>query len=210
MDIPVIIFGAKTLAKTVLDALRSNERTIYCFLDEDQNLHNTEIDHIPVMGSPKDPAYLSILGQKCAAFVAFDDLKESQNFSRFIIKEYSVMPVNALHRTAYLAAGVNLGHGILVGANSSLGFGCGVMDHVRILAGAQIEAEVQIQTGAYIGTGAVVGTKVKIGKGAYLGAGAVIAAGVEIGDFAKVGPGSVVIKSVDEGESVFGVPAVRV
>ncbi len=210
MDTPVIIFGAKTLGKIALDALRSNDRTVYCLLDEDTNLHQSLIDNIPVMGSIQDPAYLNILGQKCSCFVALDDMKDNQSLSLKLIRDYKIMPVNAIHKTAYVASSAVLGYGILIGANSSINFESQIADHVRILSGVHIEAEVQIQTGSYVGTGSVIGSKVKIGKGVYLGAGTVVASGIEIGDHAKIGPGSVVIKSVEEGESVFGVPALRV
>ncbi len=210
MDTPVIIFGAKTLGRIAFDALHSNDRVVYGFLDDDATLHRTEIGDVLVLGHCQDPTYLRLLGDQCQPFVALDDLREAQSLTRLLIKEYKSMPVNVLHRTSYISSGAILRHGILIGANSTVGFGTEVAEHVRILSGVQIESDVEIGEFSYLGTGVVVGAKAKIGKGVYIGAGAVITSGVEIGDFAKIGPGSVVIRAVDEGESVFGVPAVKV
>ena len=73
MENPVIIFGAKETGITALDNFQSNDVVVYCFLDDDASLHQTEIQNIPVLGTTDDEEYLKIIGKKCEVFIASED-----------------------------------------------------------------------------------------------------------------------------------------
>mgnify|MGYP001801373225 CR=1 FL=1 len=73
MEKPVIIFGAKGIAKSALEIFKSNDVVVYGFLEEDKSLHSTEIEDVTVLGSPEDHGFIKLIGQKCEAFVATDD-----------------------------------------------------------------------------------------------------------------------------------------
>ena len=45
---PVIIFGAGPLGKMALDIFKSNDVIVYGFLDDNKELHQTEIGEVPV------------------------------------------------------------------------------------------------------------------------------------------------------------------
>lgn len=67
MSKPIIIIGAKGLAKSALEIFNSNEIISYGFLDDDQPIHNTEIGGLLVLGSTEDEKYLKSIGGKCEA-----------------------------------------------------------------------------------------------------------------------------------------------
>ena len=61
MEKPVIIFGAKGIARAALEIFESNGVVVYGFLDQDVDLHQTEINNIPVLGYPDDQGYLDLI-----------------------------------------------------------------------------------------------------------------------------------------------------
>ena len=62
MDKPVIIFGAKGIAKSALEILQSNDIIVFGFLDEDKTTHDQTINDIPVLGAPDDHGFLKLIG----------------------------------------------------------------------------------------------------------------------------------------------------
>ena len=61
MDNPVIIFGAGGLGRAALEIFQSNEIVVYGFLDDNKDLHNTEIDTVPVLGRTEDDGFLKLI-----------------------------------------------------------------------------------------------------------------------------------------------------
>lgn len=102
-----------------------------------------------------------------------------------------------------------------------VGGGCVTMPQSVISAHASVGDFVHINFNSTVGHHVTLGDfctlsshvdlcgHVSVGHGVFFGSGARVLPGVRIGDFAKIGAGSVVIKDVGEGESVFGVPAVK-
>ncbi len=97
MENPVIIFGASGLGKVALEIFKTNHIEVYCFLDDNKQLHGTEIDTVQVMGSTEDEKFLKILGKTCEAFVATDDNRLKKSLVKTLIDTYKVMPINAIH-----------------------------------------------------------------------------------------------------------------
>jgi sugar O-acyltransferase (sialic acid O-acetyltransferase NeuD family) len=210
MENPVIILGAQAVGTAALDAFLSNDIVVYCLLDDDKTLQNTELLDVPVMGNTDDGELLKLLGKKCEVFVATEDSASRRSLTQMLRNEYEAVPVNAIHFRASVSAHAALGHGNYVGPNAvvaatgTLGDGCIVSANAVVEAGATLGDYVQLGSGALVGAGATVGTQ------ACVGAGAVVVAGVKIGDKARVGAGSVVVADVPNGQTVFGNPAVKV
>lgn len=207
MDNPVIILGAKHLGMAAMEIFQRNQVVIYGFLDDDERLHGTEINFIPVLGRTEDDGFLKLIGKKCEAFVAIDDLALHKRLVKLLNERRKMMPVNAIHPLSYLADSATLGHGNFVGAQVAINAMATIGNHTLLHAGAVIEYEAQVGNFVQIGAGAVIGANVIIEEGAFIGSGAVIVAGVRIGKQARVGAGSVVVASVDAGKTVFGNPA---
>ncbi|NIK72969.1 sugar O-acyltransferase (sialic acid O-acetyltransferase NeuD family) [Thermonema lapsum] len=210
MENPVIIFGAGNLGALALDIFNSNDIVVYCFLDEDKSLHNTEINYVAVMGHPDDHGFLKLIGAKCEAFVAEDDLAKRKARIQMLRERRKVVPVNAIHRLAVLSSPLELGYGNLVAAGAILNTFAKMGSYNIVHAGAVIDHHAHLHDHVEVGAGAVVGHHAEIASGVYVGAGATIAPKVKIGEGAQIAPGSVVLRDVKEGAMVFGNPAQEV
>ena len=210
MERPVIIFGAKGIAKSALEIFQSNEVTVYGFLDDDKSTHEQTINDIPVLGLTNDHGFTKLIGQKCEAFIASDDYKIRTSLTEMLIESRKVMPVNAIHNKALVAKSADMGHGNFINAGSIIGSGSVIGLHCVIHSGVIIEQDVVMGDFVQIGAGSIINAGVIIEKKAFIGAGVVIVAGVKIGAGARIGAGSVVIADVTKKETVFGNPATKI
>jgi sugar O-acyltransferase (sialic acid O-acetyltransferase NeuD family) len=210
MENPVIILGAKGLGRVAADIFLNNDVVVYGLLDDDTTLHQQEIDNIMVLGSTDDDGFLKLIGKKCEAFVASDDLKIRKQTVEMLLQRRKIMPVNAIHKQAYIAKSAEIGHGNLIATGVSVGAGVKISSHCIILSNAVVEFGSKIADYVQIGAGAIIGNDVEIEEGAFIGAGVTIVAGVKIGKSARVGAGSVVIEDVVKSMTVFGNPAKKV
>jgi sugar O-acyltransferase (sialic acid O-acetyltransferase NeuD family) len=210
MQNPVIIVGAQQLGKIALDVFMSNNVVVYCFLEDNKELQQQEVNNITVMGSSEDPEFLKLLGKKCEVFVASDDTAARKSMVNILKEEYKVAPVNAIHLFSSVSENAWLGHGILVNAGAVISANARVGDTCVIHANAVIDTEAELSDNVQIGAGAIINAGAKIGEEAFIGSGAIVVAGVKIGKKARVGAGSVVIADVPANQTVFGNPAKKV
>ena len=210
MENPVIIFGAKQLGKAALDIFNSNQVVVYCFLDDDARLHQTEIHNVPVMGNTDDEEYLKILGKKTEVFIASDDAAVRKSLAGKLKEEYKQVPVNAIHKFSYVSEQAWLGHGNLINAGAVIQADCRIGDNCIIQSNAVIETGATLGDYVQVGAGALINAEVKVEEQAFIGSGAVIVGGVKIGKKARVGAGAVVIADVPANQTVFGNPAQKV
>jgi sugar O-acyltransferase (sialic acid O-acetyltransferase NeuD family) len=210
MENPVIILGAQAVGTAALDAFLSNNVVVYCLLDDDKNLQNSELLDVPVMGSTDDGEMLKLLGKKCEVFVATEDTASRRSLTQMLRTEYEAVPVNAIHQRASVSDHATLGHGNYIGPNAVVAATATLGDGCLVGGNAVVEAKASIGDYAQLGSGALVGAGVTVGEQAFIGAGAVVVAGVKIGDKARVGAGSVVVADVPKGQTVFGNPAAKV
>ncbi|SNC64284.1 sugar O-acyltransferase, sialic acid O-acetyltransferase NeuD family [Hymenobacter gelipurpurascens] len=210
MENPVIILGAQAVGTAALDAFQSNDVVIYCLLDDDAKLQNTELNDVPVMGNTDDKELLKLLGKKCEVFVATEDTASRRSLTNMLREEYEVAPVNSIHQRASVSPHAWLGHGILVGPNAVVASTAKLGDGCIIGANAVVDGKVEVGDYAQLGAGAILNAEVSVGELAFIGAGAVVVAGVKIGAKARVGAGSVVVADVPANQTVFGNPAQKV
>ena len=207
MDTPVIIFGANYLGRAAKEIFEQNGNVVYGFLDDKKALHQTEIDHITVLGSTDDDGFLKLIGKKCAAFVAIDDNKLRNHLVKMLQDVRHVQPVNAIHAKAIVPESVHLGHGNFVDMGVTIGTAAKVSNHCLLHQGVIICPEATLGNFVQVGAGSVINQGVVVEDEVFIGAGVVIVSGVTIGKGARIGAGSVVISSVGAGETVFGNPA---
>ncbi|MDH5608461.1 MAG: acetyltransferase [Cyclobacteriaceae bacterium] len=210
MEKPVIIFGANPIGKAALEIFESNQVVVYGFLDENSKLHNTEINHVSVLGDPSDRGFLKLIGQKCEAFVATDDDKIRKAQTELLMEERKIMPVNAVHPSAILAKSSAIGHGNFINAAVVMGAFTTIGQHNLIHTRAILEQEVTVGDFVQIGAGSIVNSGVTIGNHVFIGSGVTIVSGVTIGDHARIGAGSLVVGDVAKKTTVFGNPAVKI
>lgn len=207
MEKPVIIFGAKGIAHPALEIFNSHNVIVYGFLEEDESMHQKEINHVSVLGSTDDDGFLKLIGKKCEAFVAVDDPTYRKYLVKLLNERRKMQPINAVHKTTYISTDAAIGHGNFINANVSLGAGTSVGNHCIFHSGAVLEHLVEVGDYVQVGAGSIINSGVRIGEGAFIGSGAIIVSGVNIGNNARVGAGSLVIADVDDDSTVFGNPA---
>lgn len=207
MENPVIIFGTGGLGRAALEIFESNNSVVYGFLVDDKKQHKTEIDNIPVLGKTTDPEFLKLIGEKCEAFIATDESKEKETLAEILISKRKVMPINAIHQSAFIAKSSVLGHGNFLNAGVTLGAATDIGNHCIFHSGSTVDHGATLGNFVQIGAGATVSANVTLGENAFVGAGVVIVSGVTIGKNARIGAGSVVIADVAKGATVFGNPA---
>ncbi len=210
MENPVIIIGANGLGAVALDIFKRNNVVVYGFLDENTQLHQTEIDEVLVLGSPDDEGYTKLIGKKCEAFVATDEIKLRKNLVEMLNDVRHVQPVNAIHDQALIASTAAIGHGNLIAAGVIINPRATLGNHAILHSKVLIDYDARIGDFVQIGAGSIIGAGVEIEDGAFIGTGVTIVGGVKIGKGARVGAGSVVIESVKARETVFGNPAKKV
>jgi sugar O-acyltransferase (sialic acid O-acetyltransferase NeuD family) len=204
---PVIIVGAKGLAKAAYESFVNNDIVVYGFLDDDKKLHNTEIGDVTVLGETDDDGFLKLIGQKCDAFVALENNKERAAVVKNLLERRKVMPINLVDKTAVVASSVELGHGNYIGQQVLVNSFTKIANHTILNSACTIEYDCVIGDYVQVGAGATVGAGVEIEEGAFIGTGVIIVPGVKIGKNARLGAGSVVIADVKAGKTVFGNPA---
>ena len=210
MDKPVIIFGANTLARAAKAIFDSNGIVTYGFLDDNEKLIGSEIDDVVVLGKTTDDGFLKLIGKKCEAFVATDDNKVRKYLVELLTERRKMMPVNAIHQTAFIDPKAHLSHGTLINMNVNIGTNVKIGNHCVINSSTTIESGAQLGDFVQVGAGSIINEDVKIEDQAFIGSGVTIVAGVTIGKGARVGAGSVVISSVKPGKTVFGFPATEI
>jgi len=207
MGKPVIIIGAGGLGRVALDIFKSNGVLVYGFLDEEENLHGTEVQDISVLGSFEDEGFLKLIGQKCDAFVALEDVEKRLEVVRILQDRRKVMPINAIHQTSVIEESASISHGDLINSGVTIGSESLIGSFCIFNSQVVIDYRVTIEDCAHIGAGSIISPNARIGKNALIGSGAIIAAGIKIEQNAKIGTGSVVVSDVKKGKTVFGNPA---
>jgi len=204
---PVLIFGGKSFGKVAVEIFKSNQVEIFGILDDDKDLHGTEINDISILGATDDETYLKMLGDNCDAFLAFDDNRLKKSLIGLLNENYKVMPVNAIHKSATLAASAEIHYGSLINMGCCIGANAQIGNHCIVNTGALIDHESKIADYVQIGANSVINCNVTIEEGAFIGSGVTVVSGITIGKNARVGAGSVVIENVKAGSTVFGNPA---
>ena len=207
MENPVIIFGTGPIGRSAREIFDANGNVVYGYLDDRAELHGTQIDEITVLGNTDDEGFLKLIGKKCEAFVAADDMRLRKSLVKMLNDVRHIQPVNAVHPRAGLSPFASIGHGNYFAARTEVGPGATVGNHGLFHTAAQVGAEAVVGNYVQIGAGAVINPSVIIEDEVFIGSGAVIVSGVKIGKGARVGAGSVVIAPVAAGETVFGNPA---
>ncbi|MCS7005907.1 MAG: acetyltransferase [Cytophagales bacterium] len=210
MEKPIIIVGAKTIARIAVDIFHSNDVLIYCLLDDDETLHKTEIQGISVLGSLTNDEFLKYIGKKCDVFVAIENIEERIETVEMIIEKRKTVPVNAIHAKAHISPFAHIEHGNLFSAGVIINPDAKIGNFNIFGTSSIVDFSARVGNYCNIGTNVVVNHGAVIEDEVLIGSGAIISPGVKIGKKAQIGPASLVVQDVPNGKTVFGVPAKQV
>jgi sugar O-acyltransferase (sialic acid O-acetyltransferase NeuD family) len=206
---PLLLLGAGGLARETLAAARAMPDVWHPIgvLDDDANLHGSEIDGLPVIGGIEQ-----VHDDESASAIACI-ANARRPASRAVVDARLRLPAERwatiVHPAASLAAGVEVGHGSILLAGVVVTAPQRIGRHVVAMPQVLLTHDDQIGDYATLAGGATLGGSVRVGPRAYLGQRSVIREGVEIGEEAVVGMGSVVLSNVPGYETWVGVPARR-
>jgi len=200
----LVIIGARIdgSARVMLDIVRSMDcYRVTGFLDDNPDIQS--VDGIPVLGPlsmlPKlDPQVLIALalsGGKLRKKLIIDAIA------------HGIYPINAIHKLAYVAMGVDIGVGNRFSVGSIVNPGCELGYGIVINTAASIDHDCLIADGVHVAPGARLCGRVHVGEYSLIGAGSVILPDMCIGKNSTVGAGAVVTHDVPDGVTVMGVPA---
>ncbi|MCF6352098.1 MAG: acetyltransferase, partial [Cyclobacteriaceae bacterium] len=195
MEKPVLILGAGPIGKSAMEIFNSNNVLVYGFLDDDEKLHDSQIDEVSVLGFTDEESLLKIIGEECEAFVAVDENEIRKSIVSNLVKNRKMMPVNAIHSNVVMAESANFGYGNFINAGVILGSNVKVGNHCLIHSKVAIDQGVSIGNYVQIGVGANINNSVIIANEVFIGSGVTIVAGVIIEKGARIGAGSVVVSN---------------
>lgn len=124
-----------------------------------------------------------------------------------LTRRFGLRFVTLIHPTACVSPLATLGQGVFVGANSVIGPGAVLDEHVFVNRGVTIGHDTHIGAYSRVQPGANVGGLSRIGRGVTIAIGATLIERLVIGDQAFIGAGAVAVGDIDAGTLVVGVPA---
>tara|TARA_Y100000310_G_scaffold316318_1_gene367877 strand:- start:12849 stop:13472 length:624 start_codon:yes stop_codon:yes gene_type:complete len=196
-----IIIGAGGFAKEVLGFLQEKNKTIKGFISNEEG----DIEGIPILGNDKILPEL-IKQEKLEAYITIGKPSLRKKLLDYVISLGYETP-NLIHKTSYISQKSNLGVGCIiypgVVVNAYVEIGNGVL----LNSNSSVGHETIIKDCVNINPNVSIAGKVKIGKCCYIGIGASIIEDLTIGQESIIGAGAVVINSIPECVTAVGVPA---
>jgi UDP-perosamine 4-acetyltransferase len=207
--IDVIGMGAGGHAKVVIEALRlTGAWNIVGLLDTDENLLDTSVAGVPVLGGDEQLDQLAASGVR-HAFVGVG-ASPSTRVRRTLfatLKHAGFGIVDTIHPRAFIAPSAKIGEGFTALAGAVINTDAVLGDNVIVNTGAIVEHDCVIGDHVHVASRATLTGGVTVGHGAFVGAGACVSPQVQIGPGAVIGAGAVVVGDVATETVVVGVPA---
>lgn len=202
MDDGVVILGAGGHAKVVIDVFRSaGIRVERCLVPGGSG----EISGIPIVDEAEGLDELRS-ARSHRAFIAVGDNDVRHRLGREL-RSAGVEFANAISPSAYLAADVVLGTGILIAPQVVVNAASVIGNDVILNTSSSVDHDSRIGAAAHIAPGSHLAGSVQIGERSFVGVGTSVIPGISIGAGATVGAGSVVIRDIPDNAHAWGNPA---
>lgn len=200
----VFVFGASGHAKVVIDILERMKRMKIAFVvDDSERMHNRTICGYPVIGG-RD-ALLASRRKARAGIVAIGDNGARAKIAAWLATQ-GFGAVSAIHPSAVIARGVEIGDGSAVMAGAVINSDVRIGIHAIVNTGATLDHDCRIGDCVHVAPGCNLCGGVTVGAGTMLGVGTKVIPGVAIGANAVIGAGSTVLHDVPDGARVAGSP----
>jgi UDP-perosamine 4-acetyltransferase len=201
----VIIAGAGGHGRVVLDILRvAGAYNVVGFLDANQDLHNTQISGVPVLGNLNLLFKLKSKGVT-GAIVAIGDNRVRAGYAQKLAAAGLTL-INAIHPSAVISPTAQLGVNLVIAAGAIVCTEARIADSTIINTAAVVDHECEIGRAVHIAPGVRLAGRVWVGEGAFVGIGANVLPCLRIGEYATVGGGTLVLHDVPPSVTVVGVP----
>ena len=194
----VIILGAGGHAKVIADIILKCGDRFLGFLDDTQ-MKGSQVLGFPVLGKISE---LNAFTDTCNFIIGIG----ANEIRKKIDQAYNVNWYTAIHPSASISIGVEIGEGTTIMANAVINAAAHIGRHCIINTGAIVEHDNVIDDYTHLSPNVSLGGKVKIGEGAHIGIGATVINNIEICGESVVGAGSVVIRNITEKGIYVGSP----
>ena len=197
------ILGASGHGKVVADIAELTGWDEVVFFDDAWPVIKTN-SVWPVIGSTN--VLLESIGDFSGVFVAIGNNDTRLNKLN-LLREFGASIPSIIHPNAVISRysviddGCVVCAGVVVNADSRIGFGSILNTSCSIDHDSIIDESVHVSPGVRLAGG------VKVGKCTWIGIGAVVRQLITIGAYSVVGAGAAVVKNVPESSTVIGVPA---
>jgi sugar O-acyltransferase (sialic acid O-acetyltransferase NeuD family) len=120
--------------------------------------------------------------------------------------EHYGLPFSRIVHPSVDTLGVELGTGVTVYQNATVGASASVGDESVIFMGAAVGHGARLGRCCIVAPGAVINARARLEEGVYVGTNATILPEVRVGPWATIAAGSVAMRDVPAGATVLGVP----
>jgi len=209
MKVRCVILGGGGHAHMIIDCLLTAGSVRICgILDRDKSRWGQSIFGIPILGS--DEILGTAAARKMDHFVVGlggpgDNRPRQKLFEAALA--CGLKPLTVIHPSVICSERAKVGSGSQLLPASVVNAGAELGANVIINTGGIVEHDCVIGDHVHVATGARLCGSVRIAAGAHVGAGATVRQGICIGEEAVVGAGAVVVKDVPPRTLVVGVPA---
>ncbi|MGE7432952.1 acetyltransferase [Kitasatospora sp. NPDC001175] len=203
----LVIVGAGGFGREAAEAARAagDSWRLRGFLDDNEALHGSEVDGVPVLGPAEAVHDLP------DAQVVLCTVNPRVYHSRSDLLERLKLPedryATLVHPSAQIAHAAELGPGSVLLANVVMTARATVGAHVAVMPQTVLTHDTEVADLVTLATGVRLGGGVRLERGCYLGAGAMVREYTTVGRWSLVGMGSVVLHDVPPRQVWAGSPA---
>lgn len=200
MNEKVIIIGAGGHAKVVADIARKSGDTVLGFLDDDEGKKGKDFFGARILGNTSE--YDKYISEACFIIAIGNNLVRKRIAESMTCRFYT-----AIHPTAVIAEGAEIGEGVCIAALAAVNPDAKVGKHAIINTCAVVEHDCRVGDYAHLSPNATMCGLSNVGECSWIGAGATVVNGKKICGDALVGAGAVVAKDIEASGTYVGVPA---
>lgn len=201
----IFVFGASGHSKVVIDIIeKQGLYDIEFLVDDDLSLKGTDFFGYPVVGGKEDILALRDAPQK--AIVAIGSNAARCKVSAWL-SENSFEKVSAVHPSAQLSRGVQMGVGSVIMAGVCINADTVVGEDVIINTRVSVDHDCVIGDYVHLAPGSTLCGTVTVGEQSFVCAGATVIPNLTVGSNVVVEAGSTVVNDLPDGVIVVGNPA---
>ena len=200
MNEKVIIIGAGGHAKVVADIVRKSGDVVLGFLDDDESKRGVDFFGSKILG--KACEYEKYADEACFFIAIGNNAVRARIAESMTCRFYT-----AVHPTAVIGEGAEIGEGAFIGALAVINPDAKVGKHSIINTSAVVEHDCAVGAYAHLSPNAAMCGASNVGEGSWIGAGATVTNGKRICSETVIGAGAVVAKDIDLRGTYVGVPA---
>ncbi len=161
-----------------------------------------------ILGSDQEISGLMRQGRVAGLLIAIGDNWTRAKVARSLAAVVRDLPlVTAIHPSAQIAKGVEIGLGSVIMAGAVVNSGACIKRLCIVNTNAALDHDSVLGDFASLGPGATVGGEAAIGAYTAVGIGAIVLNGVRIGEHCVIGAGATVLHAVPDAVVAFGTPA---